>query len=414
MILSVENINKAAENLKDVSLHTPLQHNLQLSEEFGCNVYLKREDLQVVRSYKLRGAYNKISSLSLEEQKRGVVCASAGNHAQGVAYSCRKLNIKGTIYMPSTTPSQKISQVKLFGKENVEVVLTGDTFDDAYKAALTFCNENNSVFVHPFDDEKVIEGQGTVAKEILDDANFEIDYVLVPIGGGGLAAGMLSYLKYTSPYTKVIGVEPEGAPSMKTSIEAGVNTELSEIDKFVDGAAVKKVGDKTFEICKDKLSEIVLVPEGKVCTTILNLYNQQAIVVEPAGALTVTALHYLKEKLKGKNVVCVVSGSNNDIMRTEEIRERSLLHEGLKHFFIIRFPQRAGALKEFVSDVLGPNDDIVHFEYMKKNNRENGPALIGLEIKIPEDLESLKIRLVKLGFQYEYLNKNDNLLQFLM
>lgn len=414
MILSVENINKAAENLKDVSLHTPLQHNLQLSEEFGCNVYLKREDLQVVRSYKLRGAYNKISSLSLEEQKRGVVCASAGNHAQGVAYSCRKLNIKGTIYMPSTTPSQKISQVKLFGKENVEVVLTGDTFDDAYKAALTFCNENNSVFVHPFDDEKVIEGQGTVAKEILDDANFEIDYVLVPIGGGGLAAGMLSYLKYTSPYTKVIGVEPEGAPSMKTSIEAGVNTELSEIDKFVDGAAVKKVGDKTFEICKDKLAEIVLVPEGKVCTTILNLYNQQAIVVEPAGALTVTALHYLKEKLKGKNVVCVVSGSNNDIMRTEEIRERSLLHEGLKHFFIIRFPQRAGALKEFVSDVLGPNDDIVHFEYMKKNNRENGPALIGLEIKIPEDLESLKIRLIKLGFQYEYLNKNDNLLQFLM
>jgi threonine dehydratase len=414
MILSVENITKASENLKGVALHTPLQHNLQLSEEFGCNVYLKREDLQVVRSYKLRGAYNKISSLSNEEQKRGVVCASAGNHAQGVAYSCRKLNIKGTIYMPSTTPSQKISQVKLFGKENVEVVLTGDTFDDAYKAALTFCNENNAVFVHPFDDEKVIEGQGTVAKEILDDANFEIDYVLVPIGGGGLAAGMLSYLKYTSPYTKVIGVEPEGAPSMKTSIEAGVNTELSEIDKFVDGAAVKKVGDKTFEICKDKLSEIVLVPEGKVCTTILNLYNQQAIVVEPAGALTVTALHYLKEKLKGKNVVCVVSGSNNDIMRTEEIRERSLLHEGLKHFFIIRFPQRAGALKEFVSDVLGPNDDIVHFEYMKKNNRENGPALIGLEIKMPEDLESLKIRLIKLGFQFEYLNKNDNLLQFLM
>jgi len=414
MILSVENINKAAENLKDVALHTPLQHNLQLSEEFGCNVYLKREDLQVVRSYKLRGAYNKISSLSLEEQKRGVVCASAGNHAQGVAYSCRKLNIKGTIYMPSTTPSQKVSQVKLFGKENVEVVLTGDTFDDAYKAALTFCNQHNAIFVHPFDDEKVIEGQGTVAKEILDDANFEIDYVLVPIGGGGLAAGMISYLKYTSPYTKVIGVEPEGAPSMKTSIEAGINTELREIDKFVDGAAVKKVGDKTFEICKDKLSEIVLVPEGKVCTTILNLYNQQAIVVEPAGALTVTALHFLKDKLKGKNVVCVVSGSNNDIMRTEEIRERSLLHEGLKHFFIIRFPQRAGALKEFVSDVLGPNDDIVHFEYMKKNNRENGPALIGLEIKNPNDLESLKIRLIKLGFQYEYLNKNDNLLQFLM
>lgn len=414
MILSIEKINAAAKNLEGIALHTPLQHNLQLSEEFGCNVYLKREDLQVVRSYKLRGAYNKISSLSETEKQKGVVCASAGNHAQGVAYSCRKLNIKGTIFMPVTTPSQKVSQVKLFGKENVEVVLIGDTFDDANKAANEFCLSKGASFVHPFDDEKVMEGQGTVAKEILDDADFKIDYVLVPIGGGGLAAGMLSYFSQVNPETKIIGVEPEGAPSMKTSIQNGFNTELEEIDKFVDGAAVKKVGDKTFEICKDKLSEIVLAPEGKVCTTILNLYNQQAIVVEPAGALTVTALYFLKDKLKGKNVVCVVSGSNNDIMRTEEIRERSLLYEGLKHFFIIRFPQRSGALKEFVSTVLGPQDDIVHFEYMKKNNRENGPALIGLEIKDLKDLATLKVKLIELGFQYEYLNKNDNLLQFLM
>lgn len=414
MILALENINKASEHLKDVVLHTPLQHNLQLSEEFGCNVFLKREDLQVVRSYKLRGAYNKIISLSEAERKNGVVCASAGNHAQGVAYSCKKLNVKGTIYMPSTTPTQKVNQVKLFGKEMVEVILTGDTFDDAYKAAILFCDKNKAAFVHPFDDEKVMEGQGTVAKEILEDADFKIDYLLVPIGGGGLAAGVTSYFKQLSPETKIIGVEPEGAPSMKTSIDNNVNTELKEIDKFVDGAAVKKVGDKTFLICKDKLAEVILVPEGKVCTTILNLYNQQAIVVEPAGALTITALHFLQDKLKGKNVVCVVSGSNNDIMRTEEIRERSLLHEGLKHFFIIRFPQRAGALKQFVSEVLGPNDDIVHFEYMKKNNRESGPALIGLEIRNPDDLKSLKERLVKLGFQYEYLNKNDNLLQFLI
>ena len=413
-MVSLDNINKAAQNLQDVSMHTPLQYNVQLSEEFGCNVYLKREDLQVVRSYKIRGAYNKISSLSDAEKHNGVVCASAGNHAQGVAYSCRKLNIQGTIFMPATTPSQKINQVKLFGKENIDVILVGDTFDDAYKAAVDFCKSKGSIFVHPFDDEKVIEGQGTVAKEIVEDADFEIDYVLVPIGGGGLAAGCVSYLSQVKPNIKIIGVEPEGAPSMKTSIQNGYNTELVEIDKFVDGAAVKRVGDKTFKICKQKLNEIILVPEGKVCTTILNLYNQQAIVVEPAGALTVVSLNYLKETIKGKNVVCVVSGSNNDIMRTEEIRERSLLFEGLKHFFVIRFPQRSGALKEFVGNVLGPNDDIVYFEYMKKNNRENGPALIGIELKSPSDLALLKNNLTTLGFQYEYLNKNDNLLQFLL
>jgi len=413
-MVSLENINKTSELLKGVATRTPLQFNLQLSEEFNCQVYLKREDLQVVRSYKIRSTYNKISSLNDEEKKNGVVCASAGNHAQGVAFSCRKLKIKGTIFMPATTPAQKISQVKLFGKEWIDVVLTGDTFDDAYKASVNFCNANQAVFVHPFDDEKVIEGQATVAKEILEDADAEIDYVLVPIGGGGLAAGCISYFSQTNPNIKVIGVEPEGAPSMKTSIENGVNTELAEIDKFVDGAAVKKVGDKTLAICKNKLDEVILVPEGKICTTILNLYNQQAIVVEPAGALTIAALNYLKGKLKGKNVVCVVSGSNNDIMRTEEIRERSLLFEGLKHFFIIRFPQRSGALKEFVSNVLSPEDDIVHFEYMKKNNRENGPALIGIEIKKPEHLQELKARLKTLGFQYEYLNKNDNLLQFLV
>lgn len=413
-MVSVDNINKAAHNLQGVSMHTPLQYNAQLSEEFGCNVYLKREDLQVVRSYKIRGAYNKVSSLTDNERKKGVVCASAGNHAQGVAYSCKKLNIKGTIFMPTTTPSQKVNQVKLFGKENVDVVLIGDTFDDAYKASIEFCQFHNATFVHPFDDEKVIEGQGTVAKEIIEDADFEINYLLVPIGGGGLAAGCITYFSEANPSTKIIGIEPEGAPSMKTSIENGVNTELKEIDKFVDGAAVKRVGDRTFDICKQKLHKVVLVPEGKVCTTILNLYNQQAIVVEPAGALTTAALNYLKDDLKGKNVVCVVSGSNNDIMRTEEIRERSLLFEGLKHFFIIRFPQRAGALKEFVGSVLGPEDDIVHFEYMKKNNRENGPALVGIELKNHEDLESLKNNLFELGFQYEYLNKNDNLLQFLI
>lgn len=411
---TLQTIQAAAEKLKGVATHTPLQFNQLLSDEFGCKVYLKREDLQVVRSYKLRGAYNKISSLSSEEQQRGVVCASAGNHAQGVAFSCRLLQIHGTIFMPSTTPSQKVNQVKLFGKDWVDVILTGDTFDDAAFAAQRFCNDHQSVFVHPFDDEKVIEGQGTVGLEILQDANFTVDFLLLPIGGGGLASGVSTVFKEWSPDTTIVGVEPEGAASMHTSLLRDENTELESIDKFVDGAAVKKVGDRCFQICRENLDHVQLVPEGKVCTTILQLYNHQAIVVEPAGALTVAALHFMKEKLKGKNVVCVVSGSNNDIMRTEEIRERSLLYEGLKHFFVIRFPQRAGALKEFLSSVLGPKDDIVHFEYIKKNNRENGPALVGLEIPNAAELQELKGRMQRSGFSFDYLNQNDNLLQFLM
>lgn len=414
MTITVENINKAASNLKDVATHTPLQFNMWLSDEFGCKVYLKREDLQPVRSYKLRGAYNKIISLSEEEKQKGVVCASAGNHAQGVAYSCKLLNINGTIFMPVTTPSQKVDKVKQFGRSKVEVVLVGDTFDDAYKAAKKYCDAKQLQFIHPFDDEKVMEGQGTIAKEILEDLKDQIDYVIVPVGGGGLASGLTSYFEKLSPHTKIIGIEPEGAPSMSESINKGYIVELNEIDKFIDGAAVQRVGEKTFEICKNKLHKMICVPEGKVCTTILNLYNQQAIVVEPAGALAITALHDLKNELKGKTVVCIVSGSNNDIMRTEEIRERSLLHEGLKHFFVIRFPQRAGALKEFVTSVLGPNDNIVHFEYMKKNNRENGPALIGIELQEFDHLPPLKQKLNSLGFQFEYLNDNKNLMQFLV
>ncbi|HLC83272.1 MAG TPA: threonine ammonia-lyase IlvA, partial [Bacteroidia bacterium] len=337
-MLSLKKIEAAAKNIQEVVVHTPLQHNALLSEQFECNVYLKREDLQVVRSYKIRGAFNKIRSLTKKEKLKGVVCASAGNHAQGVAYSCKKLNIKGTIFMPQTTPTQKVSQVKLFGKEMIDVILIGDSFDDANKAALKYCRNTDKSFVHPFDDIKVMEGQGTIAKEIIDDAKFEIDYLILPVGGGGLAAGTSSYFFHKSNKTRIIGVEPEGAPSMSQSLKKGVNTELESIDKFVDGAAVKKVGEKSFKICKKTLHEMVLVPEGKICTTILSLYNQQAIVVEPAGALSITALYFLKEKIKDKNVVCIVSGSNNDIMRTEEIRERSLLHEGLKHFFIVRFP----------------------------------------------------------------------------
>lgn len=402
-------ILKAKEQLKDVVPSTPLSENMNLSEEFQAKILLKREDLQIVRSYKIRGAYNKIKSLSEAEKQNGIVCASAGNHAQGVAYSCNLLKIEGRIYMPKTTPKQKIKQVQLFGKSFVEIILTGDTFDDAYASAKKDAEENHKTFIHPFDDEKVIAGQGTVAIEFLEQCKEPIDYAFIPIGGGGLLSGIATYLKTVSPNTKIIGVEPLGAPSMKTAIEKGENVALESIDKFVDGAAVKQVGSLTYAISKNLVDDIILVPEGKVCSTILRLYNEEAMVVEPAGALSIAALDFYKEQIKGKTVVCIVSGSNNDILRTEEIKERSLLYEGLKHYFMIQFPQRPGALKEFVNEVLGEEDDITYFQFAQKNNRETGPVIVGLEIKKQEDVVPLKERMLQKGYQYRYLNEKEDL-----
>ncbi len=407
---NIDNIFQAAERLRKVAIHTPLQQNLNLSDRYEANIFLKREDLQIVRSYKIRGAYNKMAQLPSDSI---VVCASAGNHAQGVAYACRVMGIKGTIFMPTTTPNQKVKQVKMFGKEMVEVELVGDTFDDAFAASLKYCEEQNATFVHPFDDVKVMEGQGTVGLEIFKDADFKIDYLLLAIGGGGLVSGVSTVFKQLSPQTKIIGIEPLGAPAMKTSLEKGELVTLDEIDKFVDGAAVKRVGDLTFEICKANLDNVLLVPEGKVCSTILQLYNEEAIVAEPAGALTIAALDSIKDEIKGKNVVCLVSGGNNDITRTEEIKERSLLYEGLKHYFIIRFPQRAGALREFLN-VLGPDDDITLFEYVKKTARENGPALVGIELKDKNEFEPLLERMNQAKIIYEYINDRQDLFGFLV
>ena len=413
-MIKLEDIYKAKVRLQDVIIHTPLMSNESLSEEYDSNILLKREDLQPVRSYKLRGAYNKISSLSSNEMAQGVVCASAGNHAQGVAYACNKLNIKATIFMPLTTPKQKVSKVKLFGKDKVEIVLKGDTFDESFDSASKYCEENNAVFIHPFDGDRVISGQGTVALEIMEDSKQTIDYLFVPIGGGGLAAGVSTVFKQLSPQTKIIGVEPQGAASMHTSLYNGINTTLDDIDKFVDGAAVKRVGDTAFDICRKNLDDIILVPEGKVCTTILRLYNDDAIVVEPAGALSISALDFYKDKIKGKNVVCIVSGGNNDITRTEEIKERSLLYEGLKHYFLINFTQRPGALKEFVNDIVGPNDDITYFQYTKKNNREEGPAVVGIELNSRDDLARLEEQLKKHKIKYQHLNEHRDLFTHLV
>jgi threonine dehydratase len=413
-MIAINDILSASERLKGVVSHTSTAYNQQLSEQYDANIYLKREDLQVVRSYKIRGAYNLISSLSQEDRNKGVVCASAGNHAQGVAYSCRTLQIMGKIYMPSTTPKQKVTQVKMFGKNFVEVILVGDTFDDSYEEAIRYCNEHQMVFVHPFDDTRVIAGQGTVGVEILQDVKESIDFLLLPIGGGGLAAGVSSYFRKLSPDTKLVGVEPLGAPAMKDSLDAGHVVSLESIDKFVDGAAVKRVGGHTFDILKDHLHDMILVPEGKVCSTIIKLYNEQAIVVEPAGSLTVASLDFYKEEIKGKTVVCVVSGSNNDLGRMQEIKERSLIYEGLLHHFIVRFPQRAGALREFLQEVLGPNDDITRFEYVKKNNRENGPAFVGIELKHPEDYKALVDRMNTKNLDYTTINDDPNLFGYFL
>jgi len=412
--VQLEDIMIAYQRIKDIVAHTPLQKNQRLSEKYECNIYLKREDLQHVRSFKLRGAFYSMVMLEKEQTTNGVVCASAGNHAQGVAYACKYLGVHGKIFMPATTPKQKVSQVKMFGKENVEIVLTGDTFDDSYVEAVACAEMEERAFIHPFNDENVIAGQGTVAVEILNDSDDPIDYVFASIGGGGLMAGLSTYIKSVSPQTKMVGVEPLGAPSMQESIAQNKLVALDEIDKFVDGAAVKCVGQKNFEICQDLLDDIVLVPEGKVCTSILSLYNEHAIVAEPAGALPVAALDFYKEQIKGKNVVVVISGGNNDIDRMQEIKERSLLHEGLLYHFIVNFPQRAGALREFLDEVLGPEDDITRFEYTKKNNKENGPALVGLELKNPEDYSGLIERMNKKGFPYKELNKDSNLFHLLV
>lgn len=413
-LISVENIYKAKVRLKNIAQHTPLMPNLNWSERYECNMFFKREDLQVVRSYKIRGAYNKMCSLSKEVLDKGVVCASAGNHAQGVALACKLLNVKGTIFMPSVTPKQKVSKVKFFGRENVEIVLTGDTYDASYQAAKAYTEGYDKAFIHPFDDERVIEGQATVGLEIVEDCNVPIDYVFVAIGGGGLVSGLGSYFKQMSPQTKIIGIEPLGAPGMYESLKQGQVVSLDHIDTFVDGAAVKKVGKKTFQIAQKVIDDMILVPEGKVCTTILQLYNEEAIVAEPAGAITIAALDFYREQIRGKNVVCVISGGNNDITRMEEIKERSMLFEGLKHYFIIEFPQRAGALREFLNDVLSTTDDITHFQYIKKHNREAGPAIVGIELKSKNEYEDLLNRMVEHGMRFQTLNDNPRLYELLV
>ncbi|OLF64258.1 threonine ammonia-lyase IlvA [Staphylococcus sp. MB377] len=416
--LNAEDVENAYLRIKDVVKETPLQFDLYLSQKYDCNVYLKREDLQWVRSFKLRGAYNAISVLISEAKEKGITCASAGNHAQGVAYTAKALNLKAVIFMPVTTPLQKVKQVKFFGSKNVKIILTGDTFDDCLKEALIYTEQNHMTFIDPFNNVDTIAGQGTLAKEILNQSSNDsitFDYLFAAIGGGGLISGISIYMNQYSPQTKIIGVEPSGASSMYESVVVQNKiVTLDHIDKFVDGASVARVGDITYDIAKKFVDDYIQVDEGAVCSTILDMYSKQAIVAEPAGALSVSALEHYKEKIKGKTVVCVVSGGNNDINRMKEIEERSLLYEEMKHYFILNFPQRPGALKEFVNDVLGPQDDITKFEYLKKTSQNTGTVIIGIQLKNHDDLNQLKNNVHDFDPSNIYINENKMLYSLLI
>lgn len=412
--INTELIREAHNRIKNVVVKTPLQLSNELSKKFQAKVYLKREDLQAVRSYKIRGAYNKIASLSDKEKKSSVVCASAGNHAQGVAFSCNRLKIKGNIFMPSNTPKQKMERVRKFGGRWVEIIIAGDNFDEACREAEKFCRKNKAVFVHPFDDADVIAGQGTVGIEIFEQLSEDPNYIIVPIGGGGLISGLGVYAKDRKSKINLVGVESEGAPSMFESLKAGKVITLGHIDKFVEGTAVKTVGKLGFGIAKKLVDKILLIPEGKVCQEMISLYQDNGIVTEPAGALAVSALEQLGGKIKGKTVVCVISGGNNDISRYPEIIDRSLAYQGLKHYFIIEFFQKSGALRGYLNEILGINDDIVLFDYFKKNNRETGPALVGIELSRKENLEPLLKRMDDAGLKYQLVDRKSPILKFIL
>jgi len=392
--LSAAAVDLAAARLEGVVRRTPLEASDRLSALVGAPVLLKREDQQPVRSYKIRGAHHLISSLTAEERARGVVCASAGNHGQGVAHSCAELGIGARVYVPGSTPRQKRQRILALGQGRVELIVAGSTYDEAEAAALADASATGAIRVHPFDDPRTILGQGTVARELAGQTELPLHAVLVPVGGGGLIAGMALWLRENRPQTRIIGVEPAGAPSMTAALAAGEPVGLGELDGFVDGAAVGTVGALTFPVVRDLVDEVVTVEEGAVCTEMLELYQVEGVIAEPAGALATTAVRALAGSVPaGQAVVCVLSGGNNDVSRYAEIVERSLIHEGLRHYFLVTFPQEPGALRHFLDEVLSETEDIVVFEYVKKNNRETGPALVGIELDQATDLTPLLARM---------------------
>ncbi|MGN6723515.1 MAG: threonine ammonia-lyase IlvA [Marmoricola sp.] len=413
-VLSADGVDRAAEELRHIVRRTPLELSARLSDEVGARVVLKREDLQAVRSYKIRGAHYLIASLSPEERARGVVCASAGNHAQGVASSCAELGIQARIYVPGNTPRQKRQRILALGGAHVELIVGGSTFDAASQAAREDVAQTGAIYVPAFDAEFTILGQGTVAPEIAEQAGPALHTVVVPVGGGGLIAGMAVWLRAHRPEVRIVGVEPAGAASMTAALEAGGPVDLTEMDSFVDGAAVGRVGTLTYPVVRDLVDEIVTVSEGAVCTEMLSLYQVEGVIAEPAGALASAAVRKMAGTFPPEAVVaCVVSGGNNDVSRYAEILERSLIHEGLRHYFLVTFPQEPGALRRFLDEVLSDGEDIVVFEYVKKNNRDTGPALVGLELEKASDLAGLLQRMEQSPLRIEQLPPGSPTFRFL-
>lgn len=406
-----QDIVAAAENLYKVLAPTRLEKNERLSKIYNAEIYLKREDQQIVRSYKIRGAYNAISTLTEVEKKKGIVCASAGNHAQGVALCCKLLGVKGVIYMPEVTPKQKVDRVRSLGENLIEIKLIGRTFDDTKNSAIEYTNANEMVFIHPFDDFKVIAGQGTVGLEIEKQLG-DVDIVLVPVGGGGLLAGVCTYFEGLN--VEVVGVDQDSAPKLIKAMENKSPIKLEKIDTFVDGCAVKEIGEKTFAIISKLCYNIFSVEIGRICEKMLDIYQSDGIILEPAGAVSLAGLDKIKDKIIGKKVVCVLSGGNNDVSRYPEIIERALVFKGLKHYFLVDFVQRPNELRNFLDKVLGKNDDIVRFEYLKKTNRESGSALVGLEFIDYNDYENLILNLDKFGINYKEITNDSILYSFII
>jgi threonine dehydratase len=413
--LSAADIDSAAQRIAGVVTPTPLQLSDRLSAITGATVYLKREDLQTVRSYKLRGAYNLLVQLSGDEIAAGVVCSSAGNHAQGFAYACRTLGIRGRVYVPAKTPKQKRDRIRYHGGESIELIVGGSTYDLAAEAALADVARTGATLVPPFDDPRTMAGQGTIAVELLEQLDVEPDLVVVPVGGGGCIAGITTYLAERTTNTAVLGVEPAGAAAMMAALAGGGPVTLDAVDQFVDGAAVSRAGVLTYAAlaAAGDMVSITTVDEGAVCTAMLDLYQNEGIIAEPAGALSVAGL--LEADVEpGSTVVCLISGGNNDVSRYGEILERSLVHLGLKHYFLVDFPQEPGALRRFLDGVLGPNDDVTLFEYVKRNNRDTGEALVGIELGSAADLDGLLERMRTTDMQIEKLDPDSPAYRYLL
>jgi threonine dehydratase len=412
--VTADDIEAAARRLADVIPPTPLHRNERLSRRHGLDVWLKREDLNSVRSYKVRGAYNLMSRLPEEQRLRGVVCASAGNHAQGVAYAAAALGVEARVYLPRTTPKQKRERVAWLGGKHVQVIVEGETYDDAAAAARAHADATGAVLIPAFDDPHTIAGQGTVAKEIVDQLGYPPDVVIVPVGGGGLLGGTLAWLRERYPAVDVVGAEPRGATSMALALERGGPTPLDTLDPFVDGAAVRMVGTHTHALAARHAPRLIAVPEGRICVEMLDLYQSDGVISEPAGALASAALGLDGLDLpEGATVVCVLSGGNNDVSRYAEIVERALIYEGKKHYFLVEFPQEPGALRRFLDDVLGPDDDITLFEYVKRNNRETGPALVGIELGAAENLPAILERMRRAPHRIQRVEPDSPLFTFL-